>query len=330
MPLSLSFACPPYDRILPLVYKAVIAEGIELNYLPLEVEEVFWRQLRNREFDISESSLSTYVMLRSRGDTRFVAIPVFTSRLFRNAYIFINVHKGIQRPEDLKGKIVGLPEYQISAVVWLRGLLQDEYGVHPAQVHWRSGGQEAPGRKEKVALTLPPEIDLQPIPQGAWLSRMLDDGQLDALIAARAPSCFTAGSPNVARIFADPRSVEENYFRKTGIFPIMHTIIIRRDIYERNPWVAMSLYKAFRRAKELVITNYLHTHALYATLPWLHDEIERTQAVLGRDWWPYGVAKNRFTLETFLRYHYEQGLSEKKMAVEELFAPETLDEEFTI
>jgi len=331
MALTLSFACPPYDRILPLAYQGVVPEGIRLNYLPLEVEEIFWRQLRNQEFDISESSLSSYVMLRSRGDERFIAIPVFTSRMFRHASIYVNTRKGIRTPQELKGKIVGLPEYQITAVVWLRGLLQDEYGVYPHEVHWRSGGQEAPGRKEKIRIELPPDIDLQPIPADTYLSRMLEEGELDALIGARAPSCFDMGSPNVARIFANPREVETAYYRKTGIFPIMHTVIIKRDLYQRHPWIAMSLCKAFQKAKQLVLQNYLHTHALHATLPWLNDEVERTRAILGDDWWPYGlVEKNRHVLETFLRYHHEQGLSARRMTVAELFAPETLDEEFKI
>jgi len=330
MSLSLSFACPPYDRILPLTHGRVAVQGIRLNYLALEVEEVFWRQLRNQEFDISESSLSSYIMLRSRGDERFVAIPVFTSRVFRHAYMFKNTHKGIQTPQDLKGKIVGLPEYQITAVVWLRGILQDEYGVFPRDVHWRNGGQEASGRKEKIALDLPPEIDLQPIPPDKYLSQMLDEGELDAMIGARTPSCFTNGSPNVARIIEDPREAEEQYFANTGIFPIMHTVIIKREIYEKNPWVAMNLYKAFCEAKEMVMRSYSETAALYVTLPWIHDEVKRTQSIVDKDWWPYGVSKNRHVLETFLRYHHEQGLSTRLMTIEELFAPETLDEEFTI
>ena len=164
MALSLSFACPPYDRILPLAHGRVVPEGIRLNHLSLVVEEIFWRQLRNQEFDISESSLSSYVMLRSRGDERFVAIPVFTSRFFRHSCVFINTRKGIQKPQDLKGRIVGLPEYQITAVVWLRGIFQDEYGVFPKDISWRSGGEEEPGRKEKIELQLPPDIDLKPIP----------------------------------------------------------------------------------------------------------------------------------------------------------------------
>jgi 4,5-dihydroxyphthalate decarboxylase len=330
MPLELSFACPPYDRILPLACRQVRPQGISLNYLPMEVEEIFWRQLRNQEFDISESSFSSYTMLRSRGDDRFVAIPVFTSRVFRHSNIFINTHKGIQTPEDLKGKVVGLPEYQITAVVWLRGILQDEYGVFPREVHWRSGGQETPGRKEKIRLNLPPEIDLQPIPEGKNLSQMLDDGELDAMISAREPSCFTRGSSNVAQIFDDPRPVEEAYYRKTKIFPIMHIIIIKRKLYEKNPWIAVNLFQAFSAAKDLVLNNYLHREALFLTLPWYHDEIRKAQELIDEDWWPYGIAKNRRTVETFLRYHHEQGLSERLMTVEDLFAHETLDEQFKI
>jgi 4,5-dihydroxyphthalate decarboxylase len=330
MPLQLSFVCPPYDRILPLAYRQVVPEGIELNYMPLEVEEVFWRQLRNQEFDISEASLSSYTMLRSRGDDRFIAIPIFTSRLFRHAYIFINTHKGIQQPEDLKGKIIGLPEFQITAVVWLRGILQDEYGVYPQDVFWRSGGQETPGRKEKIKLDLPPEIKLESIPEDKYLSQMLDDGELDAMIGARDPSCLTDGSPNVKRIFDNPRAIEEAYYHKTGIFRIMHTIIIKREIYNRHPWVAVSLFKALEKAKEVALGNYLHTEALHCSLPWMHDELERTRKIIGSDWWPYGIEKNRTVLETFFRYHHEQGLSKRLMKIEDLFAPETLDDQFVI
>ena len=330
MPLSLSFACPPYDRILPLADGRVVPEGIRLNYLSLEVEEVFWRQLRNMEFDVSESSLSSYVMLRSRGDERFIAIPVFTSRFFRHSCVFINKNKGIRKPEDFKGKIVGLPEYQITAVVWLRGIFQDEYGVFPRDVHWRNGGEETPGRTEKINIELPSDVDLQPIPSDKYLSQMLDDGEIDALFTARAPSCFTNGSPNVARLFENYREVEESYFQKTGIFPIMHTVIIRRDIYEKNRWMAVNLYKAFCKAKEIAVKSYSETAALHITLPWVNAEVARTKEALGDDWWPYGLQKNRKVLDTFLRYHHEQGLSKKLMTIDDLFAPETMDEEFKI
>jgi 4,5-dihydroxyphthalate decarboxylase len=330
MVLSLSLACPPYDRVLPIALGWIQPEGIAVNFLPLAVEEIFWRQLRHQEFDVSESSLSSYVMLRSRGDERFIAIPVFTSRFFRHSCIFVNTRKGIRSPQDLKGRVVGLPEYQITAVVWQRGLLQEEYGVLPRDIHWRTGGEETPGRVEKIKLTLPPEIDLQSIPPDKTLSKMLDEGEIDGLLTARAPSCFVKRSPNVARLFPNYREVEEDYYRKTGIFPIMHTLIISKRIYQNNPWVAMSLYKAFCLAKDVVMQGYGETAALHVTLPWLGAELERTKGIMGEDWWPYGLSKNRTTLETFLRYHYEQGLSKRKMTVEELFAEETLDEEFKI
>lgn len=326
MTLYLSFACPPYDRVLPLAYGRVVSEGITLNFLPLTVEEVFWRQLRHEEFDVSECSLSSYVLLRSRGDERFIAIPVFTSRFFRHSCVFINTQKGIVSPQDLKGKVVGVPEYQMTAAVWLRGIFQDEYGVFPRDIVWRSGGEETPGRVEKIELRLPPDINWEPIPSDKTLSQMLDNGELDALFTARAPSCFEKGSPNVARLFEHYREIEEQYYQKTGMFPIMHTIIIKQEIYKKDPWVAMSLYKAFCRAKDIVVRDYTDTGALHVTIPWISEEVKRTKRVMGEDWWPYGVDKNRNTLDTFLRYHYEQGLSERSMTVNELFAPETFDE----
>jgi 4,5-dihydroxyphthalate decarboxylase len=215
-------------------------------------------------------------------------------------------------------------------VVWLRGIFQDEYDISSKDIHWRSGGEEEPGRQEKIKLQLPAEIDLQPIAPDKFLSQMLDDGELDALFTARAPSCFINGSSHVGRLFENYREVEETYYRKTGIFPIMHTIILKREVYLKNPWIAVNLYKAFCRAKNALMQAYRQTHALHVTLPWVHDEIERTQKTLGADWWPYGVQKNRHVIETFLRYHHEQGLSKRLMTVEELFAPETLDEEFKI
>lgn len=324
--LLLSFACPPYDRILPLTSGEVVPEGIELNLLPLTSGEVFWRQLRHREFDVSECSLSSYVLLRSQGDDRFIAIPVFPSRCFRHSCVFINTHSNIRVPQDLKGKTVGVPEYEITAAVWLRGIFQDEYGVHPGDVVWRRGGQEMAGRVEKLEIRLPPDIRLEAIPPDRTLSQMLDDHELDALFTGRAPPSFLSGSPNVRRLFENYRDVEEHYYRKTGIFPIMHTIIIKHDICKRNPWVPMSLYKAFCKAKDTIVRRYSETTALHVTLPWLNEDVERTKKTMGEEWWPYGVDKNRKTLETFLRYHYDQGLSARTMAMEELFAAETLDE----
>ncbi len=324
--LKFTVACSSYDRIHALIDGTVVPEGMDLNFIPLEVEEIFWRQLRHQEFDGSEMSFSSYTMARSRGDERFIAIPVFTSRFFRHSCVYINVEKGISRPEDLKGKTIGVPEYQMTAAVWLRGIFQHEYGVSPRDVHWRSGGEETPGREEKLRLQLPADIDCQPIPHDLVLSDMLDQGEIDALFTARTPSCFLRGSPNVRRLFENYGEIEKEYYLKTHIFPIMHTIVIKRAVYEANPWVAVSLYKAFLASKNLTLQSMKQTFALHATLPWLISYVDETRRLMGDDWWPYGIEKNRQTIDALCTYSYEQGLSLRPMTVEELFAPETFDE----
>ncbi len=323
--LNLSFACAPYDRIVPLLTGEVQVEGIELVYIPLDVEEIFWRQIRHEEFDISEMSFSSYIIARSQGDERFIAIPVFTSRCFRHSAIYVNAECGIQHPRDLKGKIVGVPEYQLTAIVWVRGILQHDYGVHPSEIKWRYGGLEQPGREEKVKISLPPEIEYQPIPEGRTLSEMLEKGEIDALISPRAPSCFTRGSGKVKRLFENYREQEEEYFKRTGIFPIMHTIVIKNSVYSRHPWIAGSLYKAFLLAKEIWARNLRKLNALYVMLPWLDDELRRTIEIMGPDYWPYGIEENRKVIETLCEYCYEQGLAKRKVSIDELFAPETRD-----
>jgi 4,5-dihydroxyphthalate decarboxylase len=324
----ITFSCRPYLHLQPLIDGAVPVDGIDLNFIPLEVEEIFWRQLKHEEFQAAEMSLSSYVMGRSRGDERFMAIPVFTLRIFRHSCVYINVHKGIKKPEDLKGKIVGVPEYQMTACLWIRGLFQHEYGVHPRDIEWRGGGQETPGREEKLKLQLPPDIHYVPIPKDKTLSGMLDSGEIDALFTARTPSCFAQGSPNVTRLFDNFIGAEGEYYKKTGIFPIMHTIVLKRQVYEENPWIAMSLHKACIASKNIVLKGLLQTGGapLYSILPWSAWEAERTRDVLGEDWWPYGIEKNRRTVEALCEYSYEQGLSARLMKMEELFAPETFDE----
>lgn len=324
--LKFAFACSAYDRLQPLLNGSVVPEGMDFNFIPLEVEEIFWRQLRHMEFDGSEMSFSSYVMARSRGDDRFIAIPAFTSRFFRHSCVYINVNKNIQKPEDLKGKIVGVPEYQMTAALWLRGIFQHEYGVHPKDIHWRSGGEETPGRTEKLKLQLPSEIDYQPIPANKTLSQMLDSGEIDALFTARAPSCFINKSSNVGRLFENYVDVEKAYYRKTGIFPIMHAVVIKRSIYQENPWVAMSLYKALKASKDTTLRELNQTFALYATLPWLVWHVEDTRQIMGDDWWPYGIKENKKTIEAICEYSFEQGLSTRRMSIEDLFAPETFDE----
>jgi len=324
--LKFSFACTPYDRMFALIDGTVSPMGLDFNFIALDVEEIFWRMIKHQEFDASEMSLSSYIMAKSRGDDSFIAIPIFTSRMFRHSFIFFNTNKGISKPVDLKGKIIGVPEYQMTAALWIRGMLQHEYGVYPKDVKWRSGGEENPGREEKIKLQLPYEIDYQAIPKDKTLSHMLETGEIDALVSARPPSCFSNGSPNVSRLFTNYAEVEREYYRKTGIFPIMHTVVIKRSVYDKNPWVAMELFKACRAAKDFRLKKLKEWAALHSTLPWLVSEVERTIEIMGEDWWPYGIDDNRLTLETMCDYSYEQGLAAKRMRVEELFAPETFNE----
>ena len=323
--LRLTLACWDYDRMQPLMNGTVVPEGIELNYLNLVVEETFFRMLRYREFDAAEMSLSSYSVSLLRDDPAFVAIPVFPSRFFRHSCIFVSAKSGIERPEDLVGRRIGVPEYQMTAPVWIRGILQDEYGVAPDSVEYFTGGEEEPGREEKLKLDLPARFRVRPIPAGRTLAQMLADGEIDALHTARAPSTLYTRPDDVRRLFPDFPRVERAYFAKTRIFPIMHVIVLRRDVYERDRWVARSLYKAFEEAKQLTVEGLLVSAAAKTMLPWQIAEVEQLRRDLGEDWWPYGVAPNAHVLETFLRYHHEQGLSKRLLTVDELFAPECLE-----
>ena len=246
--IHVTLACSDYDRTMPLVLGDVQPEGIDLTYLRLPVEEIFWRMLRHWEFDASEMSLSSYLIARSRADD-LQAIPVFPSRCFRHFCIFIHTQAGIERPEDLAGKRVGVPEYQMTAALWQRAVLQHEYGVHPSTIAWLQGGLEQPRRQEKQAISVPAGIDIQPIAAQQTLSQMLAEGSIDALLTARTPSSFSGQTGTVRRLVPDYRAVERLYFSKTGIFPIMHVVVVRKEVLERHPWVAHSLYKAFARPK---------------------------------------------------------------------------------
>lgn len=323
--LNLSMACWGYDRVQALIDGGVQIDGVDLTFMPLDVEETFFRALRHREFDIAELSLSSYSITLCRDDPPFVAIPVFPSRFFRHSCIFVSTKSGIEKPGDLVGKRIGVPEYQMTAPVWIRGVLHDEYGIDPASVTYRTGGEEEPGRVEKLQLNLPERFTLDPIGPAKTLSRMLADGEIDALYTARAPSTFYSEPGKVRRLFPDFVPVEKDYFRKTGIFPIMHVIAIRRDVYERHRWVAQALCKAFAEAQRRAYEDLLVSASLKTMLPWQIAAVEETIATLGKDWWPYGVERNRKTLETFARYHNEQGLSPRRLTVEEMFAPETFE-----
>src|SRR5688572_20110982 len=322
--LRLTLACWDYDRTRALIDGAVAPAGIELIYLNQPVEETFFRMLRYREFDASEMSLSSYAASLNAPDPGFIAIPVFPSRFFRHSCIFVSAKSAIRKPQELKGKRIGVPEYQMTAPVWIRGILSDDYGVKVTEVEHFCGGEEEPGRVEKLKIDLPSTIKLRAIPVDKTLSRMLADGEIDALVTARAPSSFHKEPDKVRRLFPDYVETEKQYYRRTKIFPIMHTVVIRRDVYAKNPWVAQSLYKAFSEAKAKAYALYNQTAALPAMVPWLTAHLEEARREMGEDWWPYGVEPNRKVLKTFLRYHHEQGLSKRRFAPEELFARETL------
>lgn len=323
--LPLTLGCWDYDRTRALMDGRVRVEGCDLRYLVMGPEEAFFRAFRHGEFDVSELSFSTYLMTSARGECPYVAIPVFPSRAFRHSGIYIRTDRGIKDPADLKGRVVGVPEYQVTAAVWIRGILKDEYGVKASDVEWRSGGVEEPGRHEKAALALPKSIRIEAIGPGQTLGAMLEAGEIDALVAPRAPSCFSRGVPNVARLFPDFREVERDYFRRTGVFPIMHVIGIRRELAEANPWLGAGLMKAFAQAKALAQPELFQVAALKIMLPWVAQEAEETVKLMGADFWPYGIEANRATLDAFLRYHHDQGLSPKRRALDDIFLPSTLE-----
>ncbi|CAA9320939.1 MAG: 4,5-dihydroxyphthalate decarboxylase [uncultured Frankineae bacterium] len=323
--LPLTFACGDYDRTRALEEGTIRPDGIELTYLRLPVEETFFRMMRHREFEVAEMSLSSYVMSLHTEERPFVAIPVFTSRSFRHGGIYCHAGAGIERPEDLRGKLVGTPEYQVSAGVWIRGILADEHHVPVDSVRYVTGGQETPGRIEKAPLRLSTDVDISRIRPDQTLSAMLAEGEIDALYSPRIPSPFAARDPRVRRVFPDVVAAEKDWFAATGIFPIMHVVVIRRDVYERHRWVAQSLYKAALLAKQEAMAGLYDSSALRFMLPWLNQDLETAREVLGDDYWSYGLPADHHTLSTFLRYHEEQGLSPRRLAPEELFAPESTE-----
>jgi 4,5-dihydroxyphthalate decarboxylase len=322
---SLSLAVCDYDRTKALFDGRVGIEGCDINPIIIEPEEAFHRAFRDQDFDITEISISSHTMTTARGDNPYVAIPAFVSRVFRHSGIYIRTDRGIKTPADLKGKTVGIPEYQITANVWIRGILQEEYGLDPASILWRRGGTEQPGRNERSPIQLPPDIEIKQIPADRSLSMMLESGEIDAVFSARAPSCLSRGAPNVARMFPNFREVEADYFRRTGIFPMMHMIGIRKSLVEQHPWLPVSVYKAFIEAQRIAMQQVQDIGQLWVSLPWSVAEYEATVALMGKDYWSYGVAENYHALDTLTRYSFEQHLSSRKVAVEELFAPSVLD-----
>ncbi len=323
--LRLTIACSNSDRTRAIADGRVAIDGIEPIWLALPIEEIFFRMLRHREFDAAELSLSSYVLSLFAENPSLTAIPVFPSRVFRHSCIFVHHESGIREPKDLAGKRVGVPEYQMTAGVWIRGILSDDYGVPVASVRYFRGGEEEPGRPEKIPLSLPSGIHLEAIGDRKTLSAMLAVGEIDALYTARMPSTFANGSGKVRRLFANYEEVERDYYSRTKIFPIMHVIAIRRDVYKKSPWIAQSLVQAFARAKEIASAELYEAGALPVMLPWLVRHVEETHELMGADFWPYGLEPNEHTLQTFLRYSFEQGLAKRRLKPQELFASESLE-----
>ena len=295
--------------------------------VPLPSEETFPRAHRRAEFDVSELSLSSYLLQVGRGESPYVAIPVFVSRAFRHGSIYLRAEAGIRDPRDLEGRRVGVPEYQMTLALWVRGILADDHGVRTDRFLWRTAGTNVAGRTERLPLTLPPHMDVAPLPPGATLNAALLAGELDAVVSPSPPDAFTAGDPRVVRLFPDLRAAETAYHRRTGLHPIMHVIGIRRDVLEREPGLALRLFEAFAEARRIALAEMARMVAAGAPplmLPWLAEAWAETKAVLGPDPWPYGVAANRAELEAVCRWSGAQHLSPRALAIEEIFAPETL------
>ena len=317
--LDLNIACWDYDRTRPLTDGRVQPEGINLDITVLRPREIFPRMLQDQEFHASEMSLASYVILKARDQCPFVAIPVMLSKIFRHDCIYVRHDAGIIEPADLRGKRIGLPQYSSTAGVFIKGLMQHEYGVSPQEMTWFMGGQDTPAPAPLVPLDLPDDIHLEFIPEDKTLEGMLADGELDALFATYIPNLFLSGSPTIARLFPNFKEVEQDYYRRTGIFPIMHTVVIREDVHREHPWVAASLYEAFSQAKDLAVGGLYDTDALALTLPFLIDHLEESRRIFGSDYWSYGVESNRPALEGLSQYVVDQGLAPRVVSTEELF-----------
>jgi 4,5-dihydroxyphthalate decarboxylase len=319
--LEISLATNYYDRTAPIYDGRVQIEGCKVHHVLLEAPEIFHRLFKFEEFDVAEMSLSTHMMTTARGESRHIGIPAFPLRMFRHSGIYIRNDRGIDRPENLRGKTIGVPEFQQTANVWVRGVLAEEYGVDTASVRWRSGGLEEPGREERAEINLPSDVEWQVIPRDRTLSDMLEKGEIDAVISPRAPTCFSRKNkcPQVAQMFHDYPAVELEYFKRTRIFPIMHVVGIRRSLVEQNPWLPVAVFKAFIKAKDLI--DFRHS----TLLPWGAAEYRRMQEIMGEDYWSYHLEPNRHVIEAFGRYALSQGLIKRKVEPEELFAPSTLN-----
>ncbi len=319
--LPLTLACWDYDRTRPLMDGRVKPDGIDLDIKVLRPRETFQRMLDRQEFDVSELSLASYTALKGRGQCPFVAVPVALSKIFRHSCIYVRKDAGISAPQDLKGKRVGTSQYSSTGLVFMRGMLQHDYGVESSNMHWFMGGLNTFVEPPLIPLNLPKEIRLEFLSGTQTLEAMFLAGELDALLSLYIPQAFLKGTAGIARLWPEFKAVEQDYYRRTRIFPIMHTVVVREDVHRAHPWVAQSIYRAFCAARDIAVEGLYDTDALRVALPWLIDHVEETWRVFGRDFWAYGLEPNRPTFEAVGRYVHEQGLSPRVVRADELFAP---------
>jgi 4,5-dihydroxyphthalate decarboxylase len=330
-PLKLNFAFWNYDRTRALTDGSVGIEGVELTYRSdVIVSDIFEKMVRGREFDVSELGLTFYLRTLDLDDPPFIAIPVFPNRFFRHASVFVNTAAGINSPQDLAGKTAGeLLTYGHDAGVWAKGILADDYGITPDRCRWVIGGADRPqAPHDFIPQPHPANVEVSAAPAGQALGPMLESGAIDALFSAIVPQCVLKKSPHVGRLFDDYETVERAYFARTRIFPIMHTVVIRKDVHEKHPGLARAVYRGFCEAKDVAVKGYLGASMFQQAptmVPWLGRLMDENRSLMGDDWWPYGVAANRATLDTFLRYHFEQGLSKRRLTCEDIFVPELLE-----
>jgi 4,5-dihydroxyphthalate decarboxylase len=323
--LHLSIAIGPYDRMLPLVLGETRIDAVDAQFMLLEPEEIFFRAMRHEAFDICELSLSSYTLRVARGDCPYVAVPVFPSRAFRHTCIVVRDDRGIRGPADLRGKRIGIPEWQLTANVWARAILAEDFGVQPRDIAWVRGGYETPGRVEKLSVNVPDGVTIEDAPSEKTISGMLAAGELDGVMGPRAPSCFERGDPAIRWLFDDPTAEATAWFERTRIFPIMHVLGIRRTLVEKHAWLPGAVQKAFEASKRVALARLTDTSATKVTLPFVEESLRRARALMGDDFFSYGLAPNRHVLEYFLRHHHAQGLSDRVLAPAELFHPSTLE-----
>lgn len=315
--LKISLACSPSDRSRPVLSGEVPIEGCAPELLTRDAASLLHGAVNDMAYDVTEMSMSSHLVLTARETPHYTAIPVFHSRAFRHSCIYINKASGIDRPEDLVGKQIGVREYQQTAALWVRGMLGDDYGVDAGSVVWRTGGLDKPGGGERMPIKLPERISVEPIASDQALSPMLVAGEIDALISPAQPSAFDA--PSVARLFPDYPKVEEEYFRRTGFFPIMHGIGVRRTLAADHPWLPMALFSAFAEGRRRALADIASVGVQRVTLPWPRAALEEAKALMGPEIWPYGYETNKAELTAMARYAYEQGLAERIIDPAEMF-----------